>query len=469
LPRASNGVFTCIAPPFAVSLESGGGMRRSKFLLIGAFAAARCASASDPKAVTNADRYESAFEDFIRHFGKKYTDAERPRRFAAFRANCDVIEARNAQNKSYRLGITAFADLTPAEFAATYGAPASLEPRLEGMADIPLLGMELIRNLSVPASVDWRTQGAVASIKNQGQCGACWAFAGAAAIEGAWKIATGQLVSLSEQQIVDCSGKYGTNGCKGGSIEGGIAYTVHAKLTNDASYPYSAKEGTCQENHNMIMIPEGGVVGYKHVQPQSDQALIEAVAQQPVAVAIEADQTIFALYKGGVLASDDCGEKIDHAVLVVGYGTDKGQDYWLIKNSWGETWGERGFGRLARGKKGGGQCGITATPPSFAVVDGSKAKPIDIRATLIAAAVAAGVLLLTVLFCCIRSRCRTGSQRAPLLAQDSRQSRVAPAPAALQIARPAGGQRLGGAQGAQGGGSRLLQQASQQPSAPSQA
>lgn len=443
-------------------------MRRSQAILIGAFAAARYTSAAHPEVVTDADPYLPAFEDFIHRFDKTYSDADRPRRFAAFRANYDIIESRNAQNNSYKLGITQFADLTPAEFAATYGAPPPVN-RLTGIAGLPLLGMDPVLNLTLPPSVDWRTKGAVTSVKSQDQCGACWAFGAAAAIEGAWKIATGTLVSLSEQQIVDCSGEFGTNGCKGGSMEGAIAYSVHAKLTNDVSYPYTAKMGTCQENNAMIMIPEGGVVGYKHVKPQDDQALMEAVAQQPVAVAIEADQTVFQLYRGGILSNDACGAKIDHAVVVVGYGTDNGQDYWNAKNSWGDKWGENGYVRLARGKPGGGECGITATPPVLVVVDGSKAKPIDILPTLIASAVAAAVLLLALAFCCYRSR-RNRSQRAPLLVQDRRPNQVAPAPARPAAAAPAapvvhssGGQRLGGDKGAQAGGSRLLQ-----PAGPSQ-
>mmetsp|Transcript_23773 Transcript_23773/g.64728 ORF Transcript_23773/g.64728 Transcript_23773/m.64728 type:complete len:457 (-) Transcript_23773:54-1424(-) len=455
-------------------------MRRPQALLIGALAAARCASALPPEVVADADPYLPAFEDFVHRFGKSYTDDERPRRFAAFKANCAIIESRNAQNNSYELGITAFADLTPQEFVEMYSSPRLDSSRLTAVAGLPLLGTVPFRNLTLPASVDWRNKGAVGPVKNQGQCGACWAFAAAAAMEGAWKIAAGTLVSLSEQQIVDCSAaKFGTGGCKGGSVQAAVAYSVHAKLTNDASYPYTEKAGTCQEANDMIMIPEGGVVGYKLVKTQDDQALMEAVAEQPVAVAIEADQTVFQLYKNGVLSNDACGAKIDHAVTVVGYGTDQGQDYWLAKNSWGPAWGERGYVRLARGKPSGGECGITASPPVIAVVDGSKAKPVDIRATLIASAVAAGVALLAVLVCCYRSR-RSRSQRAPLLAQeDSRQHRVAPAPSApaapaantgLFAARPSGGQRLGGgaAKGAHVGGSRLLQETPMQPSAPSQ-
>jgi len=448
-------------------------MRRSQLFLVGAFAAARCASASHPKAVTeDADPYLPAFEDFVRRFGKTYSDAERPRRFAAFRANLDIIESRNSQNNSYKLGITAFADLTPEEFAAAYGAPAPVRPRLTAAAGLPFLGVDPVRNLSLPESVDWRTKGAVASIKQQGQCGACWAFAGAAAIEGAWQIATGQLVSLSEQQIVDCSGKLGTDGCKGGSIEAGIQYSTQTKLTNEASYPYQMKVGTCKEDNAMVMIPKGGVVGYKHVTSGSEQGLLEAVAQQPVAVAMDADSTLFALYKGGIL-SKDCGDKINHAIVVIGYGTDKGQDYWLVRNSWGDEWGEGGYGRLARGKGVEGECGITATPPVMAVVDGSKAKPIDVGATLIAAAVAAGVVLLSLLFCCVRWRCRRSSQRAPpLLAQDRQPNRVAPAPAAAapraaapQATTSSDGQRLGGAKGTTPLNNRLLQQFASQPGA----
>eukprot|EP00413_Alexandrium_margalefii_P029382 CAMPEP_0204564450 /NCGR_PEP_ID=MMETSP0661-20131031/34891_1 /ASSEMBLY_ACC=CAM_ASM_000606 /TAXON_ID=109239 /ORGANISM="Alexandrium margalefi, Strain AMGDE01CS-322" /LENGTH=457 /DNA_ID=CAMNT_0051572093 /DNA_START=55 /DNA_END=1428 /DNA_ORIENTATION=+ len=448
-------------------------MRRSQLFLVGAFAAARCASASHPKAVTeDADPYLPAFEDFVRRFGKTYSDAERPRRFAAFRANLDIIESRNSQNNSYKLGITAFADLTPEEFAAAYGAPAPVRPRLTAAAGLPFLGVDPVRNLSLPESVDWRTKGAVASIKQQGQCGACWAFAGAAAIEGAWQIATGQLVSLSEQQIVDCSGKLGTDGCKGGSIEAGIQYSTQTKLTNEASYPYQMKVGTCKEDNAMVMIPKGGVVGYKHVTSGSEQGLLEAVAQQPVAVAMDADSTLFALYKGGIL-SKDCGDKINHAIVVIGYGTDKGQDYWLVRNSWGDEWGEGGYGRLARGKGVEGECGITATPPVMAVVDGSKAKPIDVGATLIAAAVAAGgraalaALLLRPVALPQELAEGTASARPGQAAEPGRAGAAAAAPraAAPQATTSSDGQRLGGAKGTTPLNNRLLQQFASQPGA----
>jgi len=394
--------------------------------------------------VTDADTYLREFEAFIQRFGKHYTATERSRRFAVFKSNYDIMERSNAQNHSYKLGITPFADLTPEEFAAMYGGTEPLSPRLSEVHDLPFLGTYVGSNLSVPQSVDWRTAGAVSPVKSQGMCGSCWTFGASAAIEGAWKIATGQLVSLSEQQILDCTAdKPGYHGCKGGSIQGAIQYAVNARLSNEASYPYVARVGTCQEGKGNVVIPKGGVLGYKNLRPDDEQLLLEAVAQQPVAVAVEADQNVFQLYRGGVLTSDACGRKLDHAVTIVGYGTEKGQDYWLIKNSWGPLWGDKGYMRLARGKKDGGECGL-ASAPVIAIVDGSKAKPIDIKATIIAASSACAILCALGIYCMVRNKLGWGRSRGaapPLLVQESQPRQVVPA----SRANATGGHRLGGA------------------------
>merc|ERR1711959_259407 len=212
-------------------------------------------------------------------------------------------------------------------------------------------------------SVDWSTHGAVTPPKNQGHCGSCWSFSVTGALEGAWQVATGKLVSLSEQEFVDCDHVDG--GCNGGLMDQGFSFATRNGLCTESSYPYHAKAGTCQQSSCTVGIPQGGVIGFKDVATDSMQALMSAVAQQPVSIAIEADQMSFQLYNGGVL-SDYCGTRLDHGVLLVGYGTD-GKDYWKVKNSWGPTWGEQGYLRLFRGKGGSGECGLLREP-SFPVV-----------------------------------------------------------------------------------------------------
>merc|ERR1712216_24964 len=185
---------------------------------------------------------------------------------------------------------------------------------------------------------------------------------------GAWQIATGTTVSLSEQQLVDCSKE--NHGCQGGSMDLAFEYLENHSSCTEGSYSYKGVQGTCAESQCTVGIPMGGVTGYKDVPQNDEQALMEAVSQQPVSVAIEADQMAFQLYKSGVLTRT-CGSKLDHGVLLVGYGTDEasGKDYWKVKNSWGPSWGDEGYIRIERGVAGPGECGIKAGA-TYPVVNG---------------------------------------------------------------------------------------------------
>jgi len=310
-----------------------------------------------------------AFDDFVVKFAKVYADdAEKASRFAAFADNFNLIEATNAQELSYKLGINEFADMTPDEFQMTYNGFGVRPSAKQLWGDLPYLGRHEYGNSALPASVDWSAKGAVTPVKNQGQCGSCWAFSTTGSLEGAWQIATGKLVSLSEQQLVDCSKSFGNQGCGGGLMDNGFKYAETAAMCTEKSYPYLAKNGICRASSCAVGIPKGGVVGYKDVSHDDMDALMEAVAKGPVSVAIEADKSVFQLYKSGVL-STTCGSNLDHGVLVVGYGTDAetGKDFWLVKNSWGASWGAEGYVKLLRGKKGAGECGLKSQP-SYPVV-----------------------------------------------------------------------------------------------------
>jgi len=205
--------------------------------------------------------------------------------------------------------------------------------------------------------VDWRTKNAVIPIKDQQHCGSCWAFSTTGSLEGAFAIGTGKLTSLSEQELVDCSDSYGNEGCNGGLMDSAFQYVIDNGLCTEASYPYTAEDGTCASSKCTDAIKKGVLSGFKDL-PTTESSYQAVVAQQPVSIAIEADTMAFQFYFSGVFDNSGCGTNLDHGVLIVGYGSDSssGKDYWTVKNSWGTTWGESGYIRMVRNKN---ECGLT--------------------------------------------------------------------------------------------------------------
>jgi len=311
------------------------------------------------------DPLEAEFKRFIAKWGKSYTKEERESRFVTFKDNYAFVNAENAKGHKYTLAVNEFADMTADEFGATH---MNLWKPKKMWGDLPYLGRHNYSGAALPSSVDWSQKGAVTPVKNQGQCGSCWSFSTTGSLEGAWEIATGKLVSLSEQQFVDCSKSYGNEGCNGGLMDDAFKYAEDNAICTEESYPYKAKGGTCEASSCSTGIPKGGVKGFKDVHPEDLQAMEEAVSQQPVSIAIEADQMTFQLYHSGVLTAK-CGTKLDHGVLAVGYGVLEGTDYWKVKNSWGGSWGKEGYILLEKGKNEAGECGIKMQP-SYPVVSG---------------------------------------------------------------------------------------------------
>ncbi|CAL4915019.1 unnamed protein product [Urochloa decumbens] len=286
-------------------------------------------------------------------YNRSYATAEeRERRFQVYRRNIEHIEATNrAGNLTYTLGENQFADLTEQEFLDLYAMkamPSSLR-RDAGRKQANFSAVD------APTSVDWRAKGAVTPIKNQGpSCSSCWAFVTAATIESITKIKTGKLVSLSEQELIDCDPYDG--GCNLGYFVNGYKWVIeNGGLTTEANYPYQARRNYCSRSKAAQRAAR--ISDYVQV-PAGESQLQQAVAQQPIAAAIEMGGSL-QFYSGGVF-SGQCGTRMNHAITVVGYGADAntGLKYWLVKNSWGTSWGERGYLRMRRDFTRSGLCGI---------------------------------------------------------------------------------------------------------------
>lgn len=299
------------------------------------------------------------FSNFQERFSKRYeTIQELETRFQIFRTNLRNIILHNLDHRqNFTMGINQFTDLTPQEFKDQFVGGMKAPLGSYGCLSFSSSGS------GSPLSVDWRTKGAVTSVKDQGQCGSCWTFSATGAVEGAWAISKGQLIDLSEQELVDCATgiSYGSHGCSGGQMEGGFKFIIQNGQCSLSSYPYTAKDGTCQKCSAVAHISS-----CSDVKPNDQISLTAAIAKQPVAVAIEADTRYFQSYSGGILTSTSCGTNLDHGVLAVGYGSENGIDYYLVKNSWGTSWGEKGYVKIARSSSTNdpGICGI-AKQPSF--------------------------------------------------------------------------------------------------------
>jgi C1A family cysteine protease len=289
------------------------------------------------------DASHQAFFSFVKEFNKQYPTEEVFDRYNTFKANLELINAHNNGSSSWKMGVNQFADLSPAEFKAFLG----LKPR-----ENSYIRSQNVEELAPAASndIDWVSKGAVTPVKDQAQCGSCWAFSTTGAVEGAVQVKTGRLTSVSEQQLVDCAGSSGNQGCNGGLMDDAFNWIVsHNGIGSEASYPYTARDGTCKDVPSVSTIS-----GYKDVQQGSEPSLMSALAMQPISIAIEADQSSFQNYRSGVFTGP-CGAQLDHGVLLVGSGTDGGQDYWRVKNSWGASWGDHGFIRIIRNKN---MCGL---------------------------------------------------------------------------------------------------------------
>jgi hypothetical protein len=311
------------------------------------------------------------FEEWHKSFGRDYSsEAEEAHRYGIWLDNLWRIADYNSRGLSFKLKLNQFGDLTGDEFKLqVHGKSGSC---LRTQDKIPMKHGDNQKSQqkvsAVPASVDWTTKGVVTPVKNQGQCGSCWAFSTTGSLECDYAIKTGVLTSLSEQQLVDCSGSFGNYGCDGGWYYYAWNYaTSEGGLCTEANYAYTGVDGTCKQTTCGTKYNTPST--YTSVVADNEADLTVAAAAGCVSVAIEADQFAFQYYSSGILTGT-CGTSIDHAVLVVGYGTQGNQEYWKVKNSWGTSWGEEGYVLICKdcGANGvDGECGINMYPafPDF--------------------------------------------------------------------------------------------------------
>ncbi|XWS16856.1 hypothetical protein CRYUN_Cryun33cG0016600 [Craigia yunnanensis] len=307
-----------------------------------------------------ADRHEQ----WMATYGRKYEGKlEKEKRFRIFKDNLEYIESfNNGGNRSYKLGINEFADMTQDEFLAAHTGYKMQE---NPTTSIPT-SFRYQSVSEIPTNLDWREKGAVTPVKYQDKCGCCWAFSAVAAIERIIQITTGKLISLSEQQLLDCSTNGENRGCNGGLMMNAFDYVMQNRgITTEENYPYLAMQGTCDADKETDKVVD--ISSYEMVPPNNEEALLKAVANQPVSVALEGDGQYFQFYQGGIFTGY-CGTALNHAVTIVGYGTsEEGTNYWLIKNSWGTNWGENGYMKIQRDVgTPGGLCGI-AMKPSYPI------------------------------------------------------------------------------------------------------
>jgi len=286
------------------------------------------------------------------------TKTEEAQRYAIWRNNLEIVRKHNAEKHSYTLAMNQFGDLTATEFKFLF---------LGYRQGNSTKGSTFLSpsNVVLPDTVDWRTKGYVTPVKNQKQCGSCWAFSTTGSLEGQHFKKTGNLVSLSEQNLVDCSTAYGNHGCQGGLMDNAFRYIrANDGIDTEQSYPYEARNDRCRFKRANVGATDTGFVD---IQRGSESHLQEAVATVgPISVAIDAGHSSFQLYHQGVYNEPRCSRTLlDHGVLAVGYGTYQGQAYWLVKNSWGAGWGMEGYIMMSRNRNN--QCGI-ATQASYPLV-----------------------------------------------------------------------------------------------------
>jgi cathepsin L len=298
------------------------------------------------------EEYQLLFSKWMNQHSKKFSHDNFFYRYTVFKNNLDFIVNHNKKNLSYTVGMNAFGDQTTEEFVAARNGYKNIQRPFLRSKNAPVHTKNI--KAAPPAAIDWRSKGAVTPVKDQGQCGSCWAFSTTGSTEGAHAIATGQLVSLSEQQLMDCSSAQGNQGCNGGLMDQAFEYIIaNGGICSEASYPYLGYDATCNTNCKKVAT----IKSYTDVPSGVESDIFSEIVKGPVSIAIEADQQSFQFYSSGIYSDPGCGTNLDHGVLIVGYSgaIGKANSYWIVKNSWGASWGDNGYIELAMGQN---ECGL---------------------------------------------------------------------------------------------------------------
>jgi len=321
--------------------------------------------ASVVEGISLAELARDEWEAFKSHHGKRYdNEVEERFRMKIYLENRHRIARHNKDNVGYTLAMNKYGDLLSHEFARKMNG---YKQELRNASVHELLGATFLtpHNFVAPKEMDWRTKGYVTPVKDQGQCGSCWSFSATGALEGQHMRKTGKLVSLSEQNLIDCSRAEGNEGCNGGLMDNAFLYIKKNKgIDTEDSYPYEAQDDKCRYRKVDAGADD---IGYVDVPSGDEEKLMHAIASVgPVSIAIDASHESFQFYSTGVYSDKKCSStELDHGVLAVGYGTEDGKDYWLVKNSWGESWGAGGYIKIARNQNN--MCGV-ATQASYPLV-----------------------------------------------------------------------------------------------------